>query len=77
MAAFGRGVAILGEVALTGTDNIDHERDRGTLLGVYEFLERVVGCRFFIHVKDDPDFGIVTPKLTDLSVPAGYSPSDG
>jgi len=32
--------------------------DRGTLHEVYEFLERIVGYRFFIHIPKDPDFGM-------------------
>jgi len=72
IAAFKRGVAILGEVAPAGTNNIRHEVDRGTLHGVYEFLERVVGYRFFIHIPKDPDLGIVTPVAKTLTVPADY-----
>jgi hypothetical protein len=72
IAAFARGVAILGEVAPAGTANISHEVDRGTLHGVYEFLERIVGYRFFIHIPKDPDFGIVTPATKTLTVPADY-----
>jgi hypothetical protein len=70
--AFKRGVAILGEVAPAGTNNIGHEVDRGTLHGVYEFLERIVGYRFFIHTPKDPDLGIVTPAVKTLTVPADY-----
>ncbi len=69
---FKRGVAILGEVAPAGTNNIRHELDRGTLHGVYEFLERIVGYRFFIHIPKDPDLGIVTPTVKTLTVPADY-----
>jgi len=72
IATFARGVAILGEVAPAGTANIPHELDRGTLHGVHEFLERIVGYRFFIHIANDPDFGIVTPVVKTLTVPADY-----
>jgi hypothetical protein len=72
IVTFARGVAILGEVAPAGTANIPHELDRGTLHGVHEFLERIVGYRFFIHIANDPDFGIVTPVVKTLTVPADY-----
>jgi len=69
---FSRGVAILGEVKPAGADNVRREIDRGTLHGVYEFLERIVGYRFFIHIPKDPDFGIVTPAVKTLAVPADF-----
>jgi len=72
IVTFARGVAILGEVKPAGTDNSRQEIDRGTLHGVYEFLERIVGYRFFIHVPKDPDLGIVTPVVKTLTVPPGY-----
>ena len=72
IVTFERGLAILGEVAPAGTNNINHQVDRGTLHGVYEFLERIVGFRFFIHIPKDPDLGIVTPALKTLAVPADY-----
>jgi len=70
---FARGLAILGEVKPAGAGNIAHEVDRGTLHGVYEFLERVVGYRFFIHIPKEPDLGIVTPVVKTLTVPADYT----
>jgi len=73
IVAFPRGVAILGEVKPAGVGNIKHEVDRGTLHGVYEFLERIVGYRFFIHMPKDPDLGIVTPVVKTLTVPADYT----
>ncbi|KPK41419.1 MAG: hypothetical protein AMK72_15240, partial [Planctomycetes bacterium SM23_25] len=72
ITTFKRGVAILGEVAPAGTSNVPHEVDRGTLHGVYEFLERIVGYRFFIHIPKDPDLGIVTPAVKTLTVPGDY-----
>ena len=72
IVSFPRGLAILGEVKPAGAGNIAHEVDRGTLHGVYEFLERVVGYRFFIHVPKEPDLGIVTPVVKTLAVPADY-----
>lgn len=71
--AFSRGVAVLGEVKPAGAGNISHEVDRGTLHGVYEFLERLVGYRFFIHTPKDPDLGIVTPSVKTLTVPGDYT----
>ncbi|MBM4020574.1 MAG: DUF4838 domain-containing protein, partial [Planctomycetes bacterium] len=73
IAAFPRGVAILGEVKPAGVGNIKHEVDRGTLHGVYEFLERVVGYRFYIHIPKDPDLGVVTPAVKTLTVPSDYT----
>jgi len=72
IVTFARGVAILGEVAPAGTNNVRYEVDRGTLHGVYEFLERIVGYRFFIHIPNDPDLGIVTPAVKTLMVLAEY-----
>ncbi len=72
IVTFARGVAILGEVAPAGTNNTRHEVDRGTLHGIYEFLERIVGYRFFIHIPKDPDLGIVTPVVKTLTVPSAY-----
>lgn len=72
IVTFERGVAILGEVKPAGADNVRREVDRGTLHGVYEFLERVVGYRFFIHIPNDPGFGTVTPAVKTLTVPADY-----
>ena len=69
IVTFARGVAILGEVKPAGADNVRREVDRGTLHGVYEFLEHVVGYRFFIHIAQDPDLGIVTPMVKTLTVP--------
>jgi len=72
IVTFARGVAILGEVKPAGTDNVRRKVDRGTLHGVYEFLERIVGYRFFIHIPKDPDFGTVTPVAKTLTVPVAY-----
>jgi hypothetical protein len=72
IVSFPRGVAILGEVKPAGADNVSRAVDRGTLHGVYEFLERIVGYRFFIHIAKDPDLGMVTPALKTLTVPADY-----
>ena len=72
IATFARGLAILGEVAPADTHAGRAEADRGALHGVYEFLERVVGYRFFVDVPGDPDLGTVTPAVGTLTVPAGY-----
>jgi hypothetical protein len=73
IATCGRGVAILGEVAPKGTHEVVHEMDRGTLFGVYEFLERVVGYRFYFHFPADPELGLVTPSVKDVAVPGDYA----
>jgi hypothetical protein len=72
IVSFERGLAILGEVAPVGTYNSDQEADRGTLHGVYEFLERIAGYRFFIHLPEDPDFGTVIPHVKTLAVRSDY-----
>jgi hypothetical protein len=69
---FGRGLAILGEIAPRGTNGEDIEMDRGTLHGVYEFLERGMGYRFYFPLEADPELGIVTPSLKNLIVPRGF-----
>lgn len=73
IVAFPRGLAILGEVAPRGTNNIDQEKDRGSLFGVYEFLERVVGYRFYFHNESEPELGMVVPALKDLTIPADFA----
>lgn len=40
---------------------------RATLFGVYEFLERYAGCRFFFP----GEMGTVTPRLEKIDVPEG------
>lgn len=70
---FPRGIAILGEIAPKGTNNVSYEIDRGVLHGVYEFLERIVGCRWYFVDYDDPELGYVVPKLKNLAVAANYS----
>jgi len=72
IATFARGLAILGEVAPAGDPASRGEVDRGTLHGVYEFLERVVGYRFFVDVPGDPDLGTVTPAVGTITLPEGY-----
>ena len=56
--SFPRGVAILGEVAPGGTNDVEHEHDRGTMHAVYEFLERCLGFRFYFAVRKDGPLGI-------------------
>ncbi len=74
VTTFKRGLAFMGEIAPAGMNNIDHAQDRGTLFGIYEFLNRQLGYRFYIHIKDDPLFGIVVPDLKGkrLTVPCDY-----
>ena len=45
------------------------EFERGTLFGVYEFLERFAGVRFYFP----GELGTVIPKRAALEVPAGFS----
>ncbi len=62
----GRRIAIVGEVA--GADALSEYRgaDRGTLFGVYAFLEQTLGIRwYFPH-----ELGIVVPKRPNLIVSA-------
>jgi len=42
---------------------------RSTLFAVYDFLERFAGVRFYFPGSDD--LGIVTPRQTSVTVPAG------
>lgn len=60
----GNMVAIVGEIA--PDDDLDAYRgaDRGTLFGVYEFLERFCGVRWYFPGR----LGIVIPKRTSLAV---------
>lgn len=60
----GRIVAIAGEVA-PSTDLIEYRgADRGTLFGVFEFLERVCGVRwYFPH-----EIGVVIPILSVIEI---------
>lgn len=41
--------------------------ERGTLFGVYEFLERFAGCRFYFP----GELGTITPRRESLDVPEG------
>ena len=44
--------------------------DRATLHGVYDFLERVAGVRFYFP---DDELGVIVPKRARLAVPEGLS----
>ena len=44
----------------------DMDFNRGTLFGVYDFLERFCGMRFYLPT----DFGTVIPVIKDLTLPA-------
>ena len=61
---FARGVAILGEVVPKGTIAVK-AMDRGTLNGVYEFLERYLGIRMLFRQP----LGRVIPRKRRLAVP--------
>lgn len=72
--SFDRGVAIAGhDGSLTPGmyDKMDWNRYRinGTLNGAYDFIERVLGVRYYF-----PGIGIVAPQITDLSLkPVAYT----
>ncbi len=58
-------ISIVGEIGPEG--NWQAGIDRGTLWGVYEFLERVCGIRWYFAGEDD--LGIVIPKQQTITVP--------
>ena len=60
--AFQDGVAILGETTPEGVD-------RGTLFGVYRFLEDAAGVRWYFP----GEMGTVVPRKETVSIPRGYS----
>lgn len=69
--SFPRGIAILGEVAPVGTNNEEHEVDRGTFNAVYIFLEKFLGYRFFFQHERDPKInglGITVPDLPTITI---------
>ncbi len=78
--SFPRGVAVIGEIAPAGTNNVEHEYDRGTMHAVYEFLESCLDYRFYFAVRQDgplgtwdavdgdEDFGICMPAGPTLSI---------
>jgi len=57
-------VAIVGEIA--PEDHLQAGHDRGTLWGVYEFLEQFVGVRWYFG----GELGTVIPKRKSLVVPS-------
>lgn len=68
--SFKRGVVIAGHDGslIPGSYNAmdwDRYRINGTLNGAYDFIERVLGVRYYY-----PGIGIVAPKITDLELPA-------
>lgn len=73
ISTFQRGVAIVGEIAPVGAADIAKAVDRGTLHGVYAFLENVVGCRFYFYCPEDPDLGFAIPVRKDISIFADYA----
>ena len=72
--SFGRGVVIAGHDGslVPGTYNkMDWNRYRinGTLNGTYDFIERVLGVRYYY-----PGIGIFAPRLTNLTLkPVAYT----
>ena len=72
IVAFDRGVALLGKIAETGTNNWQMPVDRGTMHAVEHFLENQVGYRFYFSSLDDDqmfELGTIIPELETLSVP--------
>jgi hypothetical protein len=66
---FPRGVAILGEVAPAGTNNWEHEVDRGTLHAVYAFVERYLDLRgYVIDDNLDEDVGLYVPHSPTIAL---------
>lgn len=72
--SFGKGIVIAGHDGSLIPDSyhkMDWTRYRlnGTLNGTYDFIERVLGVRYYY-----PGMGIVAPKITDLTVmPLSYT----
>jgi hypothetical protein len=67
IVSFPRGLAILGETAPPGTNNEASVRDRGTVHGVYLFLE-TLGFRFYFNEGPDAELGEVVPNLPTVEV---------
>ena len=65
---FGRGLAIVGEIAPKSTNNRPYAHDRGTLNAAYLFLEKHIGYRFYFQRGPDPALGIVVPRLPTITV---------
>lgn len=65
-------VFILGEIAPAGTNNVAEAIDRGTLHGVYAFLEQAVGFRFYFYDPVDPELGFVIPKTDTLKIAKNF-----
>ena len=68
IVTFPRGLAILGEIAPAGTNKRPYAHDRGTLHGVYLFLEKHLGFRFYFEDGMEPDLGVVVPDHPTLTV---------
>lgn len=64
----GRNILIVGRDDLKSNPMTDHLlwKERGTLFGVYEFLERFVGVRFYFP----GELGTIIPKYENLYLPA-------
>ncbi|MFA9478819.1 DUF4838 domain-containing protein [Phycisphaerales bacterium AB-hyl4] len=75
---FPRGVALVGEVAPVGTNNLDFEHDRGTMHAVTIFLEKYLDFGFYFdkEVDGDEDFGVVIPQSTTMTAPASIDHQD-
>lgn len=61
------------KMLIAGSSKHPGEQERGTLYGVYEFLERFLGCSLAVYSKESVDAGEYVPKMTDILVePATY-----
>ena len=72
LATFDGGVAIVGNDSSLMKDYYREPQRiwrrgerKATLFGVYDFLERFLGCRFYYPGPD----GTIVPKVTDLTLP--------
>ena len=58
---------LIREGRIAGRPGCVREGERGTLFGVYEFLERFVGCRFYFP----GELGEIVPVRSKVEVPCG------
>jgi len=61
------------ELLIAGSSKNPGEQERGTLYGVYEFLERFLGCSLAAFSKTGLDAGEYVPNMSDIELaPAEY-----
>ena len=65
---FGRGLAILGEIAPKGVNNSPYPKDRGILNGAYLFLRKYIGYRFYFRRGPHPELGMVAPNRPTITL---------